>query len=160
MFFISDLYTSFFKLGHSPRAPGTCGSIGAVLLYFLIALFLPTSVSFQLTILSLAVIFFILGLPTTTVVIRSTQKDDPQEVVIDEVVGQFITLLPLTQVQATESPWLLFIGLALFRLFDITKVLGIKKVESLHGALGVMADDVLAGVYGAICFAAILYWGF
>ena len=73
---------------------------------------------------------------------------DPQKVVIDEVSGQLIALVP-----AALSPAVVPViaGFALFRLFDIFKPYPIRKLESLPGGLGVMADDALAGVYAAAC---------
>ncbi|PJA08607.1 MAG: phosphatidylglycerophosphatase A, partial [Flavobacteriales bacterium CG_4_10_14_0_2_um_filter_32_8] len=72
-------------------------------------------------------------------------------IVIDEVIGMWITMLfvPLT--------WLtILIGFILFRFFDILKPLGIKKMENFNGGLGVMADDMLAGIYSNILLLIIV----
>jgi phosphatidylglycerophosphatase A len=72
-------------------------------------------------------------------------EGDPDQVVIDEFVGQWITLL------AASHNVLSFLGAVLvFRLFDITKPLGVRTLEKLPGGWGIMLDDVLAGVWGAI----------
>jgi len=69
-------------------------------------------------------------------------------VVIDEWVGQWITLLPLIYLGRYEMP-LMILGLILFRFFDIKKPFGIYQLQELPGGWGMMADDVLAGLYGA-----------
>jgi len=76
---------------------------------------------------------------------------DSSRVVIDEVAGQMITLLfiPLTNLN-------IFIGLILFRFFDILKPMGIRKMEKLPAGTGVMMDDVLAGVYANISLKVIV----
>jgi phosphatidylglycerophosphatase A len=67
-------------------------------------------------------------------------------VVIDETVGQWISLLPVTAV----SPWwTILLAFVMFRFFDILKPLGVRRMEQLPAGYGIMADDILAGVYGA-----------
>ena len=79
---------------------------------------------------------------------------DPRPIVIDEVVGQLTTLL---FVPRTASFVIIVIGFFVFRAFDILKPYPIRRLESLPGGVGVMADDLLAGVYGAILMALIVY---
>lgn len=79
---------------------------------------------------------------------------DPRSIVIDEVVGQLATLL---FVPRTASLAMVVIGFLVFRAFDILKPYPIRRLESLTGGIGVMADDLLAGVYGAIAMALIVY---
>jgi phosphatidylglycerophosphatase A len=77
--------------------------------------------------------------------------DDPKRVVVDEMVGVWIALLGAVE-GSIGYPIAAF---CLFRFFDITKPLGIRRMEELHGGLGVMADDILAGVYAL--FVLLLY---
>jgi phosphatidylglycerophosphatase A len=77
-------------------------------------------------------------------------EHDSNRIVIDEVAGMMITLLFLPQ----NSIYIL-IGCVLFRFFDIVKPLGIKRAESLPGGIGVMADDVVAGIYAQLALRAI-----
>ena len=77
---------------------------------------------------------------------RQVGKEDPGIVVIDEVLGQWLTASVIVH-QTWQSYVLAF---ALFRIFDITKPWPIRKLEKLHGGLGIVADDLLAGVYGAV----------
>jgi phosphatidylglycerophosphatase A len=82
--------------------------------------------------------------------VRNGEKT-PSKVVIDEAVGMWITmvLVPFSYLN-------LIIGFTLFRLFDIFKPLGIRNLEKLNGGLGVMADDVLAGIYANLVLQLIL----
>ena len=86
-------------------------------------------------------------------------KKDPGKVVIDEVVGQFIALIPLTFV-LREAWWPIIFAFLLFRFFDIVKPYPARKFEALHGGLGIMADDIVAGVYAAmvVSVAVVISW--
>jgi phosphatidylglycerophosphatase A len=79
------------------------------------------------------------------VVVRELADEDPQVVVVDEVAGTLITLLPM----AAWSWRAVVVGVLLFRLFDIVKPWPIRKLERLPGGWGVVMDDVGAGVLGA-----------
>ena len=78
---------------------------------------------------------------------------DSSKVVVDEVAGMAITLLYVPQ-----NIYFLLAGLILFRLFDIFKPLGIKELEKLPGGWGVMADDVLAGIYSLMVLQLFIYF--
>ena len=87
-----------------------------------------------------------LGIWAATRTEKVTGRKDPGIVVVDEVAGQLIAFLFVPW----DSPaWMLIIGFVLFRLFDIWKPYPIRRLESLEAGLGIMADDVLAGVYAA-----------
>jgi len=77
---------------------------------------------------------------------RQLGKEDPGLVVIDEVLGQWLTAAAM--VHANWQSYVL--AFALFRIFDITKPWPIRKLEKLHGGFGIVADDLLAGIYGAV----------
>ena len=96
--------------------------------------------------LALVVVFTLLGAWSSSVSERYW-GEDPSRVVIDEVVGQWIVLLAMPD---DFQWWHVLIALALFRFFDIVKPLGVRAMEKLKGGWGIMADDVLAGVYGFI----------
>jgi phosphatidylglycerophosphatase A len=81
---------------------------------------------------------------------RQLGREDPGLVVIDEVLGQWLTAAAI--VHPTWQSYIL--AFALFRIFDITKPWPIRKLESLHGGLGIVADDLLAGVYGGVLMFA------
>ncbi len=143
--------------GCMPFAPGTWGSLFSVFLAFFLFLPLP----FWARIVAL-ILFFILGTWVSTIGANILQKKDPSEIVIDELVGQWIVLLPLSSFVMTPTYILqLFIAFALFRFFDILKPYPIKMLEDIFpDGLGIMADDVLAGIYALICFMAIRYFFF
>ena len=80
------------------------------------------------------------------------EDEDPSFVVIDEFVGMWISLLLF------DGIILILISFFLFRFFDITKFLGINKIEKLNGSLGIMLDDIVASFYSIIILIAILFF--
>ena len=138
--------------GFTPIAPGTAGALEGVAIYLAIhALHLGQSASlFVLAVIN--VILFALGVWASNRTCAMTGVKDPRLIVIDEVSGQLISLTPLVLLPSF-SVKAVVIGFLLFRLFDIYKPYPIRKLERLHGGLGVMADDALAGIY-----AAMLLW--
>jgi phosphatidylglycerophosphatase A len=140
------LVASGFGVGFSPAAPGTAGSLLALLLA--IPLFpLPYALPIAILIATAA------GLWAIPTALKTDPKssNDPGWVVIDEIAGQWITLLGLAQLT-----WLAAAAaFALFRLLDITKPGPIGWADRQHGAVGVMADDIIAGIIGALILAAI-----
>lgn len=125
-----------FHIGHLGKGAGTVASM----VYCAFWLLTPLGESERAQVLLLSLVF---GLGTWSA--QKAEKlwgKDSQRIVIDEVAGMIVALIfiPVGFVQAAA-------GLILFRFFDITKPLGIKRAESLPGGWGVMADDVLAGLY-------------
>jgi phosphatidylglycerophosphatase A len=141
-------------VGLSPKAPGTLGSLEGVALFLLFLFLKPDAVSgsighfVQLSIINL--ILFAAGVWAASSVCRLSGSGDPQTVVIDEISGQLIGLTPLASGASVAG---VAAGFVLFRLFDIFKPWPIRRLERLHGGLGVMADDALAGL-----FTAALLW--
>ena len=138
--------------GFTPIAPGTAGAVEGVAIYLAIrALHLgPSSSLIVLAVIN--VVLFGVGVWASNRTCAMTGVKDPRLIVIDEVSGQLISLTPLALLPPF-SITAVVIGFLLFRMFDIYKPYPIRKLERLHGGLGVMADDVLAGVY-----AAVLLW--
>jgi phosphatidylglycerophosphatase A len=99
---------------------------------------------------------FAKGMWSTTVMTRGQDDHDPSEIVIDEVAGQFVALLPLSHaawsmdlnILALWPGWIA--AFALFRLFDITKWGPVGWADRRADALGVMLDDVIAGLFAAL----------
>ncbi len=151
-------------VGYFPIAPGTLGSMVGVGLYLAIwgwfyGVLEANAARGRLTLLQvftpqmafmLAVIFLvtIVGIWAATRVERTSQKKDPSIVVIDEVAGQMIALLsgPFWM----HTWWSILSAFILFRAFDIWKPYPIRRLEALESGLGIMADDVLAGIYALI----------
>jgi phosphatidylglycerophosphatase A len=134
---------SAFYIGFIPGAPGTYASIATTLVFFAVYC-LAHRISPALHIISLCLISLI-GVFVSGETSRKSGIEDPSFVVIDEVAGQLLTFLFLP-----VNAWNLFLGLAAFRIFDMWKPFPIRKLESLPGGFGIMADDLLAGVYGAL----------
>jgi len=150
---IYKLIATALGVGYSPYAPGTMGALmGCVtLLIFNILQILPTHPNPLVYVLVIG-ITTIIGIFATNKLLADWGKD-PSKVVIDEVVGMWITMvfIPFTWIN-------LLIGFGLFRLFDIYKPFGIRKMENLKDGLGVMADDVLAGIYANIILQIFSYY--
>ena len=128
--------------GLSPKAPGTMGSLAAIILAPFV--FMPFSLPARLAILAL---LFVLGGLASTRAEKILGKEDPGCVVIDEVLGQWLTCLPF----ATLGWWEYLAAFALFRLFDISKPWPIRASENwMPGGFGVMLDDALAGLYAML----------
>jgi phosphatidylglycerophosphatase A len=140
---LSRMIASVFYIGFIPGMPGTYGSIFASLAFFLIHS-LTGSLRLELYISSVCLIA-VIGTLAAAEISRRTGVEDPSYVVIDEVAGQLVTLflLPVTVPN-------IILGTLAFRIFDIWKPYPIRKLEDLGNGVGVMADDLLAGVYANI----------
>jgi phosphatidylglycerophosphatase A len=108
----------------------------------------------------LAVILFFVSLPIVNRVMEESQTHDPGWIVIDEVCGQWLAYSFVPPALLCDKPWLFFAGFVLFRFFDILKPLGIRKLEALPDAWGVMADDVLGGIYAGLLLGAGYWMGY
>ena len=138
------LIATGFGSGFSPFAPGTAGALLATALWLLLSYFVPFQYMFAITAF-LIIIFTIAGIRAANAV-EPVWGEDPSRVVVDEMVGVWIPLLVVPE----GNLWYVLASFVLFRLFDIFKPLGIRKMESLKGGLGVMMDDILAGLYSLI----------
>jgi phosphatidylglycerophosphatase A len=131
-------------VGFVPYAPGTFGSAAGLLLWWL----LPSSLPVQAAAI---VIVFLIGSWSGSVAERHFGGSDPPPVVIDEVMGMWITLL-LNPVGWQGA----VIGFLLFRLFDVIKPYPADRLEHLRGGFGVMADDGMAAVYANLALRAVI----
>lgn len=138
-----------FGVGYLPLIPGTFGSMVGVAI-FLLLVYWPLQVLF-------IPIIVVLGVWAASRTEKLLGKKDPGKVVVDEVAGQMISLLPLAFF-IPDGPWLVWVIVSfnLFRLFDIFKPYPARRFEALHGGIGIMADDVVAGIYGAIVTAIVI----
>jgi len=140
---ITEIIASCFYIGYIPGAPGTYGSLFALLIIS----------QFNIITQNIALIFFIiLGLIFSTLMEKHTGKKDDQRIIIDEFVGMLITFYFV-------EPRLsyLVVGFILFRLYDIYKPYPIKKIQKLPSGWGIMLDDILAGVYARIVLQVIIF---
>ena len=138
------LYARVWLAGKSPFAPGTCGSLVAVVLAPLV--FMPLPLPGRLLLLLLVLVTGTLAADRAEKLIG---EKDPSEVVIDEVLGQWITFLPF----AALGFWEYVAGFILFRIFDIVKPWPVRQLESLGGGFGIMIDDAAAGIYAMTVLA-------
>ncbi len=153
MKFIYKLTATALGSGYSPIAPGTAGAIvGCLALWMLEKYNLISTTNTPILFIGLILVTTVMGIIATDKLEEEWGKD-PSKVVLDEVIGIWITMMfvPLTFTNV-------LIGFILFRFFDIAKPLGIRKLESLNGGLGVMADDMLAGIYANIMLQVIVYF--
>ena len=133
--------------GKAPVIPGTFGSLPAIPLYFLLE---------NLTIwpyLGVVFVMFFLGVYVCHITSRDMGVHDHSGIVFDEIVGMLITYIAL------PAGWIwLVTGFVLFRIFDIWKPFPIRQVDkNMGGGMGIMFDDVLAGIYALLTLQAIYY---
>jgi phosphatidylglycerophosphatase A len=128
------------------KGGGTFASIAYCIIWFL----LPASYTGSYWQVTVTLLIILIGTWSAGRVEKDWGKDS-SKVVMDEVAGMAITLL-----YAPHTLMYLFIGLVLFRLFDILKPLGIRRLEKLPGGVGVMADDILSGVYAFIVLRIVI----
>jgi phosphatidylglycerophosphatase A len=145
---------TFFGAGFGRPGPGTWGSVAATLVWYLVAHFAHLSQP-QIAMVSVtgALLALVIGIPAGTIVALESGREDPGQVVLDEVCGQWIVLA------ACPADWLhALLALLLFRVFDIIKPWPARQLERLHGGAGIMLDDVAAGIYAVILFILIHRW--
>lgn len=141
--------------GYSPKGPGTAGSLVAVALFAGLATLPLPLYLVMLGVSTLA------GIGICGAAAERLGVHDHGGIVWDEFVGQWIALLPLVPVAAWDARTLLAVlaGFALFRLFDIWKPWPVRVADRrVHGGLGIMLDDLIAGVMAAAVLAAGLRW--
>jgi phosphatidylglycerophosphatase A len=131
---ISKSVATLLFIGYVPNAPGTAASLAALGLYLLVkdSAFIHSF---------LTVFFLILGFWSTSTAEKDFSQKDPPEIVIDEFSAMLLAYLFVP-----FSPKLLVIGFILFRYFDISKILPIKKLEGLPSGAGIMLDDIAAAI--------------
>ena len=147
------LVTTFFGSGMSPKAPGTMGSLAAAVVAYPMALAASQSgvmIGANIIFLVASIVVFFGAIPFVNKAMRDTGTEDPGWIVIDEVCGIFMSLAFIPAEIILAHPWILAVAFGLFRFFDILKPLGIHRFEKFPGAWGVMADDLLGGVYAGI----------
>lgn len=136
---LAVILATWFYAGYAPVAPGTVGALCAWGLAWILALRFGTPA--WIFVLAAAAIVP-LGVWSARVASSVFGSHDPSKVVIDEVIGQWIALAP-----AEADSWVQWVAaLALFRIFDITKPFGIRRLEALPAGVGVVADDIGAGL--------------
>lgn len=148
---LAVVLATWFGCGLTPIGPGTAGSAAAVLIA--VALHGWAGLApFWFAILAAALIPP--GVWSAGAVARALNRTDPGIVVVDEVIGQWITIAGAGALNLRS--WIA--AFVLFRLFDIWKPPPVRRLEKLHGGAGIVADDVMAGVYGAVVMIVLGYF--
>lgn len=151
----STLLATWFGAGLLPGAPGTWGSLAA--LPFGVAL---TWLGGPLALAAAAAGVFVIGLWAAQHYERAAATKDPGPIVIDEVAGQWLTLIPVSVEPWALDPWGVLLAFLLFRVFDVLKPWPVRWADRrLKGSFGVMADDVIAAAYAAgVLYTALWIW--
>ena len=137
---LAVMISSVFYIGFIPGAPGTYGSLAAAAALFFIGQY-GDWIS-PATLLAGVGVITLIGIPASAGASKRAGDEDPSFVVIDEVAGQMLTFFCVP-----FSVMNIILGFAAFRAFDISKPWPIRKLEPLPHGIGIMADDLLAGVY-------------
>jgi len=149
----AKLTATFFGTGLLHPGPGSWGSAATVLLSWLLSRWISPHWQPAVTML-LAAVAVAIGIPAATHMARGTGLKDPQFVVIDEVAGQLITLI------AVPVSWKsMLLGFILFRGFDIVKPPPVRQLEHLREGIGIVLDDVGAGLYALAIMQLALHSG-
>ena len=142
------LLATGFGVGYSPVAPGTLGTLIAILIYYFLSEIPPPL--YEITLIP----FFFLSVWISENAKIFFGKKDDQKIVIDEILGFLITML-----WVPKTIRFIIIGFFLFRFFDILKPFPIRRLEKrFKGGFGVVLDDVAAGVYSNIILQIISYF--
>lgn len=143
MFFATGFYS-----GRLPKAPGTWGTLVALPIHFLLL-----KLNFSSYLIALGFIF-VLAVSTSGSAEKILDTKDPGCIVIDEIIGMLIALFALP-----ATPLILFLGFIFFRLFDIFKPFPVSWFDRhVNGGLGIVMDDVVAGIYSFICLKTLLFF--
>ena len=158
-FSIARMFTSCAGLGWMPIAPGTWGSLPPAIIFAVMCYFGVLPVYIFLAMLVLVIVGSVSCVVAAPVVIELTGKKDPGEVVADELAGQAVAFLAVPFMSADSlAPLLGLVGFFAFRFFDILKPPPCKRLEKLPHGVGILADDLMAGVYAAVVLQVYVYF--
>jgi len=139
----ANLISTWFGCGYAPIAPGTAGSLAAILIAWLLVSYAAWQ---PLWFGGLALAATAPSIWAAGVTAKALNQKDPGVVVVDEVVGQWLALAGARPLNVKS-----WIGaFVLFRLFDIWKPVPVRQLEKLPGGAGIVADDLMAGFYAAL----------
>jgi len=151
------LAASGFGLGWLPLAPGSWGSLPPAIIFALLSYFNASTPVIIVAMAALAATGFIVCVKCAPASIAATGDTDPNEVVADEIAGQAITYALARSFVSGPVWWAQAVGgFLLFRLFDVIKPCPARRLEKLPQGWGILADDMVAGVYAGISLAICL----
>ena len=149
------LLVTWFGLGLVPVAPGTAGTLGGVLVAVCLHAILDPALLVP-TLWGVSALLLITGCAMGRFAERHFGTEDPQAFVLDEVVGYLVTMALYASFGPEPSPMAYALGFLAFRAFDIFKLQPARRLEELPGAYGIMADDLVAGLYaGALVLVGL-----
>ena len=140
---------TFFYIGYIPIAPGTAASLATAVLVYFVRPYGQAPLYIQLSVIAAV---FLLGIPAARYTEKHFEKEDPGHCVIDEVVGQMISLLLVP-----HGIWPYLASFFLFRIFDIFKPFPIRYLERAPHGIGIMIDDIAAGLYALGLLHLLIY---
>ena len=143
MKFIVSLINTCFFIGNSPFAPGTLGSLFALIVWWI---FYPFGI-FNLLPLFLIAIF---SYWTILIELKDSDEKDPQHIVVDEALGMWISLFFI----CPSNFFNIILAFMIFRLLDIFKPSIINRSQNISGPGGILADDIISGL-----ITCVLFWG-
>ncbi len=155
---VSDYFAlaiATFGVGYLPLIPGTFGSLVSVGLFLLFTQ-IVNGTSLVALVLSFTLIVTFAGIWSASRTEELAGRKDPGKVVVDEVAGQMLALLPLTLFNLQSLTRGVIVSFILFRLFDIFKPYPAGRFERLKGGYGIMCDDLVAGAYAAVITSTII----
>lgn len=145
------LGTGFYS-GLIPKAPGTFGSLAALIIIFVLIHAQLFSLFFLFFLVSALLTFWV------TPFFEEKFGDDAPQLVLDEWAGQSLTFIAISFSESLQTNIsILLVGFLLFRFFDILKPLGINKIQKLKGGWGILMDDILAGFYALISLKTLIF---
>ena len=150
---LARLIVTFFYIGHAKIAPGSIASLVTTLIFYFFAKHLIPYLFIIIILITSILAFFAVSIYTNELL-----EKDRSEIVIDEVIGQSIALLPLLIFEESYFPEFIMciISLLFFRFFDIVKPYPINKIDKMNNTFGVIFDDILAGTFAAILLSFVL----
>ena len=149
---LSKIFNTLFGIGFSPYAPGTIASAFTIILWYFFIQFFSIYLFITLILLVMILSIYFINLHLT-----DYSSDDPREIVIDEFIGQSLPLIFLNQ---NSELFEIFFAFICFRILDIYKIYPVNLGEKIKGSIGIIADDIIAGIYTIIflmIYKIILY---
>ena len=147
-FRVAELIGTVFYIGKIPFASGTWGSLAALICWY----FLKPKIIDPLFLLITGGLFFI-GIAVSEIITKEWNINDPKEIVIDEWVGMWIALYLVPH----NTLWSL-VAFINFRIFDIFKPGPVKIMDEMHSSIGIMMDDVVAGILALLLTQSLMYY--
>lgn len=146
---ITKIIATFFGAGYSPILPGTVGTLFAIPLYYAVTLANSKTIYIIVTL-----VLILLAIPISERAEKIFGKKDARPIVIDEVAGYLVTMTFFWKFNVLTA----IIGFVAFRFFDIVKIPPINFAQKIEGGLGVVADDIIAGIYACIASHIIMHF--